>query len=45
MDIFLFTLYVLMWPAGALGVLVLLVVAFTRDLLTARREGKVKELV
>lgn len=40
MDVFLFTIYVMMWPAAAFGALVLIVVAFTRELLQARREGK-----
>jgi hypothetical protein len=46
MDVFLFTIYVMMWPVGAFGALVMIVVAFIRDLLQARREGvSTKELV
>lgn len=45
MDTFLFTVYVMMWPAGALGALILIAIAFIRDLIQARREGTVKELV
>ena len=39
MDVFLFTVYVMMWPVAAFGALVLIVIAFIRDFLKARREG------
>ena len=39
MDVFLFTVYVMMWPVAAFGALVLIVVAFIRDFLQAKREG------
>ena len=45
MDVLLFTLYVLMWPAMAAGVLVLIITAFTRDILRARREGTTRDIV
>lgn len=34
------TFYILMWPVLALGVLVLIVTAFLRELRAARREGR-----
>lgn len=34
------TFYILMWPALALGVLVVIVTAFFRELRTAKRDGR-----
>lgn len=34
------TFYILLWPVLALGVLVLIVTAFLRELRAARREGR-----
>ena len=45
MDVWLFTFYVLMWPAMAGGVLILIVTAFARDLMKARRKGATRDIV
>lgn len=45
METLLFALYILMWPAASAVVLVVIVVAFVRDLLAARREGQAREMV
>ena len=37
------TFYILIWPALALGVLVVIVTAFVNELRKAKREGKSKE--
>lgn len=34
------TFYILIWPALALGVLILIVTAFIRELRAAKREGR-----
>lgn len=39
MNITLLSLYILIWPAMALGVLVLLCVALARDIRAARKKG------
>ncbi len=40
METILLTLYVLMWPVIVAGVLFVIVRAFIRELLEARREGR-----
>lgn len=40
MENFLLTVYVLIWPLLAAGVLVVISVAFIRELLSARRNGE-----
>jgi hypothetical protein len=45
MEVLLFTIYVLMWPLASAGVLVVIVVAFIREALQVKREGRARELV
>lgn len=40
MNITLLSIYILVWPALAMGVLVLLCVALARDIRAARKKGK-----
>jgi hypothetical protein len=44
-EVALFTLYILMWPAAAAAVLAVIIVAFARDFAAARREGKGRDIV
>ena len=40
METLLFAFYILIWPVLSAGVLVLIVVTFTREIRQARREGR-----
>lgn len=40
MDVFLLTAYVLVWPVAVIGVLAVIIRAFTKDAREAKREGR-----